>query len=380
MSHEYLIEPLAPLVFRSGKPFGSEVGADGANFPLPSSLAGLIRTVYADQNQKDFVKDKSHLMEQQVIGPLLLRYGETTANILLPKPADAIYLQGEDGSATELVRLSPKPLANGVGCDLPQGLVPVQLENPEIKGKPQPGPQFWSLENLIEWQQGSSLNFESVEKNGLKSVPQEIRTHVSIDKGSQASAAGKLFQTASLDFGAQRNDHHQGWSETRLGFWAKSSALLKEDLVTFGGERRLSRIKSIQVSNTNAPKDLAEQVRQKGGLKLTLITPALFDHGSLPAWLDQSLEGEIPNTGLRVRLVAQAIERWLPVSGFDLQLWKPKVMRKAVAAGAVYWFKVVGTVPDNLSATLWLQSISDHAQDRCDSFGLVVPSAWQPTV
>lgn len=380
MSHEYVIEPLAPLVFRSGKPFGSEVGADGANFPLPSSLAGLIRTVYADQQQKDFVKDKSHLMEQQVIGPLLLRYSTTTADILLPKPADAIYLQGEDSGAIELVRLSPKPLGTGVGCDLPKGLMPVQLENPEIKGKPQPGPQFWSLADLIKWQQGTSLSFESVEKNGLKSVPQEIRTHVSIDKNSQASAAGKLFQTASLDFAPQWHDQQQGWSETRLGFWAKSSVSLKEDLVTFGGERRLSRIKPIQVSNTNTPKNLAEQVRQKGGLKLTVLTPALFDHGSLPAWLDQSLEGEIPNTGLRVRLVAQAIERWLPVSGFDLQLWKPKVMRKAVAAGAVYWFKVVDAVPDNLADTLWLKSISDHAQDRCDSFGLVMPSAWQPTV
>ena len=44
----YLIEPLAPLVFRSGKPFGSQSAADGANFPLPSSMAGMLRTVTAD--------------------------------------------------------------------------------------------------------------------------------------------------------------------------------------------------------------------------------------------------------------------------------------------------------------------------------------------
>lgn len=45
----YLIESLAPLVFRSGKPFGSIASAQDATFPLPSATAGLIRAVHVEQ-------------------------------------------------------------------------------------------------------------------------------------------------------------------------------------------------------------------------------------------------------------------------------------------------------------------------------------------
>ena len=106
----YLIEPLAPLVFRSGKPFGSLSAADGANFPLPSSMAGMLRTVTAEQNQQAF--DES-LKQQSVYGPLLVRYqDEKTLEILVPKPADAMYIKNTNDK-TELVKLGPKPFDEG---------------------------------------------------------------------------------------------------------------------------------------------------------------------------------------------------------------------------------------------------------------------------
>ena len=48
-SQSYLIDSLAPLVFRSGRPFGSQVGQEDVNFPMPSSAAGLVRTQYLQQ-------------------------------------------------------------------------------------------------------------------------------------------------------------------------------------------------------------------------------------------------------------------------------------------------------------------------------------------
>lgn len=379
MSTGYLIEPLAPLVFRSGKPFGSEVGADGAQFPLPSSLAGLLRTVYADQQPRplNFAEAQAELLQQSVRGPFLVRYcpdQEKQATLLLPKPADALYLSDAEGHG-RVARLAPRALPAGVGSDLPEGLLPVQMLEP-CPDKPSKGPQFWALADLLSWQAGQQVAFADLEKNGYTSLPMDIRTHVGMDNHTQAGADGKLFQTASLDFGATREG--QKWSDQRLGFWATSSVNLKPDLVTFGGERRLSRLSPLALQPKPAA-NLTEQVRRAGGLRLTLLTPAIFAGGSLPGWLDAHLQGEIPGTGLRVRLVAQAIERWLPVSGFDLKAWKPKVMRKAVAAGSVYWFEVLGPVPEGLENTLWLQAISDQEQDRRDSFGVVLPSAWQPT-
>ena len=56
MKH-YLLEPLAPLVCRSGRPFGTQADADDINFPLPSAAAGLMRSQhlkagYSTQKQK----------------------------------------------------------------------------------------------------------------------------------------------------------------------------------------------------------------------------------------------------------------------------------------------------------------------------------------
>ncbi|MDH1712727.1 type III-B CRISPR module-associated Cmr3 family protein, partial [Acinetobacter johnsonii] len=54
MTHFYLVESLSPLVFRAGKPFGAQAYQTDANFPLPSSAAGLIRALYLDQKNIPF--------------------------------------------------------------------------------------------------------------------------------------------------------------------------------------------------------------------------------------------------------------------------------------------------------------------------------------
>ena len=47
MKH-YLLESLAPLVCRSGRPFGTQADADDINFPLPSAAAGLMRSQHLE--------------------------------------------------------------------------------------------------------------------------------------------------------------------------------------------------------------------------------------------------------------------------------------------------------------------------------------------
>lgn len=373
----YLIEPLAPLVFRSGKPFGSQSAADGANFPLPSSMAGMLRTVTADQNQQAF--DES-LKQQAVYGPLLVRYqDEKTLEILVPKPADAMYLKNTNDK-TELVKLSPKPFADGCFSDLPNNLLPVQMEK-SLKGKPTTGAQFWTLKDLIEWQH-KTLPFETIEKNGLKSLAHEQRTHVALDDTTLASDDGRLFQTSGLDLKPALSEtaNTRQFLAHRLGFLAQTDANIKQDLVTLGGEKRLSRlIKLDKPTSVQPDKELAKKVKAQKGIKLTLLTPAIFKQGYLPEWIDaNTLTGTCPLLPtLKLTLRAVTIERWQPISGWDLAQWKPKAMRKAVTAGAVYWFAIEGNVPDNLAELLWLKPISDDAQEQRDGFGLMLPAAWQ---
>lgn len=373
----YLIEPLAPLVFRSGKPFGSQSAADGANFPLPSSMAGMLRTVTAEQNKQAF--DDS-LKQQAVYGPLLVRYqDEKSLEILVPKPADAMYLKNTQ-EHTELVKLSPKPFDVDCFSDLPNNLLPVQMEK-SLKGKPVSGAQFWRLKDLIEWQD-KTLPFGTIEEHGLKNLASEQRTHVALDDTSLASDDGRLFQTSGLDLKPTINEtaNNRHFSNSRLGFLAQTTANIKQDLVTLGGEKRLSRLIRLEQPTSSKPdKELAKKVNSQKGLKITLVTPAIFKQGYLPDWIDpKTLSGVCPLLPtLKLTLRAVAIDRWLPVSGWDLAQWKPKAMRKAVAAGAVYWFAIEGTAPDNLGDLLWLKPLSDDEQEQRDGFGLMLPAAWQ---
>ena len=375
MLHDYLIEALAPLVFRSGKPFGSQAGADGAAFPLPSSLAGLVRTLYADQHKQSF---SNELRQIAVAGPLLARREEDGRIVpLLPKPADALYLK--DGINTLVMRLAPAPLPQGAGCDLPKALLPVQMIG-HLDGKTVAGPQFWPLDRLVAWSAGAEQDFRQLEAEGLLSLVAEERTHVALDSLTHASDDGHLFQTGGIDLAAYRGKDH--WQQHDLVFLGRGEVELVSTLATFGGERRLSRLHPAGSGQWPAqPHELEAQTRAAKGLRLTLSSPAIFSAGHLPGWLDaQSLTGTPPSCpGTLLRLKAAAIERWLPVSGWDLASHKPRAMRKAVAPGAVYWFELLGDPPAGFMDHLWLHPISDNPQDRQDGFGLALPAAWQPT-
>ena len=80
--------------------------------------------------------------------------------------------------------------------------------------------------------------------------------------------------------------------------------------------------------------------------------------------------------GVRLQLVAAAVERWQPHSGWDLLKKEPRQTRKLVSAGATYWFRLLEPTTPEALAGLWLASLCDHEQDRRDGFGLALPAPW----
>lgn len=410
----YIIDALAPLVFRAGKPFGSQAAASDANIPLPSSSAGLMRSQYmrtqqirlaesGEQNRGVLKKeDYQKLLNIATFGNFLVRFPinhPQDFTVLVPKPSNAMYLKEQahvkDAESiparTILVRLAPAATKAGdseCGTDLPDGLQPVQMIK-DLKGKPQKGANYWCLDDFMAWQSGKDLAFETIAKNGLESIPIDVRTHVAINDISLSAEDGQLFQTAGLDMNAKTQLHHAGWDETQLGFLTgiteslcTSDSLKQPDtLVRFGGEGRLSKM--ITVTNEAAtilapPIQLNKHIKDAGGICVTLLTPAIFAAGYLPAWLDENtLEGIFPHSTTRVRLKAAAVDRWQPVSGWDLQHYKPKAMRKATPAGSVYWFELLDESCDIEDA--WLMTLSDDAQDKRDGFGIATIHPWQHT-
>ncbi len=387
----YLIRPLSPLVFRSAKPFGSLSDISDIIFPLPSSGAGLVRTQTLLQKGYELVpgkakslaitdEDQKSLLEIGHKGPFLVELGaDNSFTILVHKPADAIYLKNKESGNIELIRLAPVHDLGSeqVGSDLPSGLLPVMMTQ-NIKGKPQSGPNLWPLKTAIHWQNGGDIKFEDLNREGLQSLPVDVRTHVAIDNRTHSGIEGQLFQSASYDFGAIRKDIKEGgWDERSYGFLLLSDADLHNNHVRFGGESRLSEMQSVAMPQDLAmSQSLPAEIEQARGLQLTLLTPAIFSNGYLPAWLEEeTLTGILPQTSIKVRLKACAMDRWLPVSGWDLHQKKPKAMRKAVASGAVYWFEVLEGDISSI-ANLYFSSISDQLQDQKDGFGIVAIAPW----
>lgn len=256
------LDPLAPVIVRSGRPFDDQSGPDPARFPPPSTVAGCLRTAWARETGRSFGPELAQLA---VAGPLLFNpENRDEHRILAPKPADALYFG--HGDAARCVRTEPRAFDAGCGADMPDALLPVQLREP-VDGKPGSGPAWWSWKDLLAFRlreeipstrtggtgrtdrtdrtgeadrtartggnggppssreeghphgavhpdtggadadAGQTLDerrfYERLCENGWSPPSQgDRRTHVAIDPGTRAATAGRLFQTEGLDFGA----------------------------------------------------------------------------------------------------------------------------------------------------------------------------------
>lgn len=137
--------------------------------------------------------------------------------------------------------------------------------------------------------------------------------------------------------------------------------------------------------------DVGKMVAQEGRFKIYFITPAIFKNGWYPDFLSRQngdyLEGNLPNTSLRVRLVGACVGRTIPVGGFDIKKKHPKEIQKAVPAGSVYFFQFINwnswtdeQRKSNASLLLdnfFYKSLADRTQPYWkEGFGLPLIGGW----
>ena len=382
------LEPLSPIIVRSGRPMNAHTDADPARFPPPSTVAGCLRTTWARATGRPL---GSALAELRVAGPLLL---SDDGLILAPKPADALYFGHRDEA--RCVRAEPRRFQQGCGADMPDGLLPVRLPA-HVEGKPGDGPAWWSWDDLLAFRRGESVPLDRLTRNGW-SPPAEgdLRTHVSINPTTGAAVSGNLFQTEGLDLGVypaafrtravesarvdglEASDAANGASSRGRRLLVRCAEALDATLVHLGGKRRLAALEPESEERWPTPPDgWLDRIEQTGGLCLTLLTPGIFSVGYRPGWLDRTLTGSPPDApAVTLRLRAAAVGRWQPHSGWDLAQRRPKPTRKLVTAGATYWFEILDAQEPGALASLWLASVCDDQQDRRDGFGLALPAPW----
>ncbi|MCA9065261.1 MAG: hypothetical protein KDA96_19465, partial [Planctomycetaceae bacterium] len=354
---ELRIRTRDPIVARDGRPFGSEAGnrMRCMNWLSPSVTTGAIRTLLGRLNGGDFqnVELLSELKQTVCRGPLLV----VNDRLFLPAPADALCTSSGE---SQMLR----PDSNAGSCDLPKGLIPVTLDpQTPVEKFSCPPPAWWAVEKFAEWHtltQDPVHGFYDSPGDFLRSPVVDERTHVAIDPGNLAAKKGMLFSTAGLVLDRCLPTHGSDKSvatELVVGIAGPPSA---NHIMRFpggnghqqpvGGERRLTTVHMSSSAVLHCPDDVAEVIstcQRNSGLRMTLVTPAIFSGGWLPGWLDRESRSGTPpalaGTGFRLQLEAVCNARWEAVSGWSYESRGPKAVRRIVPAGSTYYFKVLST-------------------------------------
>lgn len=387
------VSPRDPLIIRDGRPFGGEGNnrMRSLSWPYPSTIAGAIRTLLGtelkgeEENPFDDERVLLRLKQTSVLGPLPMSEEE----LYFPSPADIIYYE-KGKQCTALYPVEPR---KGEGCNLPnKSLWPVKISDDR---KPQTMPFFWPYSSLLPWLIDHNLNEYPY---GLTFIMEE-RIHAAIGDTTGTADEGNLFATEALVISdllipqtRQKYDgagnHFDLQSGVTLGVKVDSddeeiNEMIKQlDTISpFGGERRLSHFRTRPTSSHywQCPPALRQALLGAETVRMILATPAIFSGGWLPGWLNaDTLEGTPPGTSVRLRLRGGCVQRWKPISGWNLEKksFGPKPVRRLTPAGSVYFFEVLSGQSEDL-AGLWLKPVSDEEQDRKDGFGLSLWGIWK---
>lgn len=355
--HQYLIDPKAPLVFGTGRPLEFGLGGETLPFPFPTSLAGSVRAAVCARDDRPV--DPHAGRDAVSLSAACLARLDRTLNLqtlLFTRPADAVYIGGK------LRALRPIERQPSAWTNLQDGLKLVALGE-AVEAKPDKAPAWWTADEMQAWltapEQPKPRDFA-----GDPGPTDASRTHVVIESAAGRGAAqGGLFRTTGRDFGPAPK--HGGYA-----IWLSSPEAGLNGLPRrVGGEGRLSRIRELAADRVAAWPALPAGLRAGDMVRFVFVTPAIFERGGWrPDWIDDStLEGEVPSTGVRVRLEAAAIARAQSYSG-----WQPAAdgrpgpgrAWRVVPAGSVYWLRVIAGDPPALHGA----SLCEHSWLR-DGWG-----------
>lgn len=369
----YSFAPRDPLVVRDGRPNDGRSESRSLAFPLPSVVAGVVRT---QLGQRGGVFDPSLvpalLNHVHIRGPWLRSGGD----LLIPAPLDALVTRA---SGLRIRALRPIDAPEGAFCSHKGTLVGLPAGEFTAEKRHKNTPSFWRWKALEQWLRGSKTieNADAHEllSGGIVGLQREERMHVAIGTLS-TSEDGGLFLTEGLRARAQVWHADERRSETDVEFEVEvhvdepqlSGRLT--GLRPMAGERRLVRWSETHGARPELPGWLAEKVCTDSAalVRVLLVTPAFFTNSLSPACF----------TRPGVEVVATRVDRPLTVSGWDLSAGhgrgKPKRTRHLAAPGSVYWLKLTGTADEKrrwLTET-WFKNVGDDAQLCRDGFGLAV--------
>ncbi len=364
------IEPNDVLMFRDGRPFagGDDFFARGTFPPSPATIYGALRSHVLSTNWSEFnefgkaegqIPDniKKEIGTPNKLGALslsqftLAKRNSNCIEQFYTMPKDVVKEKGTDED--KIFTLAPTNITGSKTItDLPAGLYNVwhRSEKPmeSVSG-------FLSSKGMGEYLSGESPTVWDAPDKLYKS---EERTGIRKSRETRSVKTSGLYSVEYF-----RLNKNTGFAvEVENTELLPSSGILR-----LGGDSRSARY------STEAWQDIPiDTIKTKVAgnklFKLVLTTPAIFKQGWLPGWITaDTMQGQI--NGIKVKLISACVGKPIGIGGYDFVKNMPKDMKKAVPAGSVYYFVLVGDV-NSLFKNVWLKSISDEKSQ--EGFGITL--------
>lgn len=407
MKTDLVLCPRDGLTLKDARGFDRAGGvtAGGLPWPGPATVAGSARAVIGRLRSLSEVfgkdKDKWQAVVDQVDvrGPIVLArpLDGDTWEPLWPAPQDALRLPnpraGRPGEPEGRIHwLEPRPrdaapwrtrgLWDGDPAEVgaTEGVWLPRLDQP---AKPLPHRLLWSGDAMLDWLRRPQ---EREERDGPQ--PQErIDIHLQMDPDTLAAKDEALFAHSTYE-PLVRIRGDKAIHELAIGLRVEAPDEEIDPTAPFwriGGEGRFASAGPLPAVALGVPDGLLRNWDESRYLRLVLATPARFETGWRPDWLEAKphedsyrFEGNLPRLGRPVTLRAAFLDRAWWTSGWDLANRCPKPSVACVAAGSVYYIESLAeSFTTDEIRSLWLGSIQGEKDPMArDGFGLMLPGAW----
>jgi len=357
----YKIKPLDTLFFRDGRPFsmGAENWANQIFPPYPSTIYGAIRAwlIFERGSLREFEagKFKEELGTKTGKGRLTIKgpFIGMDDNLYFPVPYD--FLKKKDASKSEenslfYISYSNKPEIFTGDYTLESILLNRNDFELEEAG------EFIDIDSLKDYLMTSKKKLQFTEKYEI--FVEEKKTGIKRNRKTLSSEEGHLYRIPMMRL------------KREASFFVDIDGLdsySQEGIVQLGADWKVVKIEKTENDLFDVLRKMDFQLNSKI-FKIYLATPAIFENGWIPKWIDKSnFEGEY--NGIKLKVVACAIGKFDLIGGWDLANKRPKSMYKAVPAGSVFYFKILDDTPaGKIKETFHLKNISDINYE--EGFGL----------
>ncbi len=362
----YKIKPLDTIFFRDGRPFsmGYDTWANLIFPPYPSTIYGSIRSwlIFEKGSLIDFENNK---FENELgtpnkkgslkINGIFIEYNDT---LLFPIPRDLLILEEtkdlhkcDENKNLDKYRKNQKTLISLSLTKKPEVFISdyeldyilVNKSNEKLDE----AEGFLDINSLLKYLTCNDNSYHPIDRKDIFEI--EYKIGIKRNRKTLSSEEGYLYRIPMIRL------------KKDVNFFIQIEGLNhypERGIIQLGGEGRIAEIKKYDNDLLKDLRDINFEFKNNI-FKLYLATPAIFNNGWLPVWIDKSnYEGKY--NGIRLKLIGCIIGKYNLIGGWNLANQKPKPMFKAVPSGSIYYFKILNdTPPEKVKETFHLKNISD---------------------